>query len=280
MSSMRSIIVLILAVMLLGACAPTPGSPLGTETAIAAKIYATLTALAPTITPEPTITPVPPATPTTTPSPTALPQAKVLSSVLNLRDGPSINFASIGTVKGDDLVTLLGEYQQCQWLKIQTAAGKTGWLKGGNGFLKLPVDCTLIPHGTYRPFTGTILLDLRQGQGKGRLIIDNNSSSDGLVVLVDTIQKPFLAVYVRSMEKFTIINLTDGTYQVFFTLGTDWDGENRKFQKVDQVKKLDNGLAYTTAGATGTSWTIMLNTQVSGAASASEIPPAQFPVFK
>jgi hypothetical protein len=262
------------------ACGTTSVDQVATETAIAGKIYATLTASAPTITPEPTITPPPPPTITPASSPTPMPQAQVQSGALNLREGPGVGFPGIQMLKGGDSVTVLGQLNNCDWLKVHTAGGKEGWLKGGPGFIKLPVACDGLPHGTFRPLNGALVLDQRTLRGLGRLTVDNGTSSDGLVVLVDEGGKTVLAFYVRSMEKFTLNALANGSYQLYFNRGSEWDGDEKKFLKSDEIKKMDQALVFRANGNQYTTWTITLQPVVGGSASASDIPADQFPAIK
>lgn len=155
-------VVLILA--LLAACsapAPTPDAP-ATEAAIAARIFATLTAAAPPpampepITPTLNPTPVPPQTaatlshtpsppPTVTPSPLPSPPptltdtpapaatteraaAVVTGQSLNVRAGPGTVHPVIGVLRQGEAVQVTGRDATGAWLEIRLADGTAGWV--------------------------------------------------------------------------------------------------------------------------------------------------------
>ncbi len=97
----------------------------------------------PTATPKPwnpTVTPIPP-TATATPDPllTANAGSCQISRVwnLNIRSGPGLSFAIVGTVEYGDIVTRTGG-RQGEWTQIRTDQQKIGWIKEyycGNGEL-------------------------------------------------------------------------------------------------------------------------------------------------
>jgi len=251
-----------------------------TETNIAANIFASLTASVPaqTATPIETYTPSPTDTPQA--SATPLPRAAVEAATLNVREGPDTNYAVLTMLKQKDEVAVIGEFNQCSWLKIRLNDGTIGWAKAGPGYLKLPGDCGLIPHGTFRPANGTIVFDQRKQRGMGQLTVDNGTASDGLVVLVNGTNKPLIGFYVRGKNQFTLSGIPDGNYQIFFTKGDEWDGEDRKFLKVESTKKMDSRLAFTTSATSYSTWTISLQPVAGGNTQTSDIPPGDFPTLK
>ena len=54
-------------------------------------------------------------------------EATVLARRLNLRAGPGINWAIVGSLTSGQQITLLGRSDNGQWLKIQTGDGEIGW---------------------------------------------------------------------------------------------------------------------------------------------------------
>ncbi len=123
---------------------PTP-TPLPTPTATAA----------PTNTlPPPTATSAPSATPTVAPTqapsapPTPAPDAIVTSETLNVRSGPDTQFEAIARLSRGDALTVVGQSDSCNWLKITTAQGTQGWVarqSGGVELVKLNLPCAGIP---------------------------------------------------------------------------------------------------------------------------------------
>jgi uncharacterized protein YraI len=120
---------------------PTPDTLAEVEAGVRAATFqaavrATLTALVPT----PTNTSVPSTptrisptsffTPTSTYTviTTSAPDAVVNSSRLNLRAGPNINYAILGSYPRGTLVELLGKNRDETWVKVRTPDRENGWM--------------------------------------------------------------------------------------------------------------------------------------------------------
>ena len=267
-------------IVLLGACFPLPGQREALETEIAGKIYQTLAAAVPPATPTPMFTATPPLPPTPLPSPTPLPQAVVLSVNLNLREGPGFNYNPIKLLARGDLLSIVGTYAECGWLKVRIADGTEGWVKGDSTYVSYKEDCRTFPPGTFRPPNGAIFSDQRKLFGLGELAIENGSDQDGLVVLSDSVSNPLVAFYVRQGETFTLTRIADGSYQLYFKLGSEWVGDELRFLNVSAVKRMDELLAFATSGATFTTWKVSLQPVPGGTGRASEIPESEFPALK
>ena len=154
-------------------CAAPPPTPdaAATEAAIADRIFATLTAAAPTTAPAATATPAPPTvlppTPTVAPSPTTIPptltptappptpsptarpsptatpegpQAIVQSETLNVRAGPGTGHAVVTTVKQGDRLPVIGRNADGSWLQVTLPTGRSGWIAASLAQLTVPAD--------------------------------------------------------------------------------------------------------------------------------------------
>lgn len=75
--------------------------------------------------PTPTLTPLPP-----TPTPTPLPEADAVVNVraLNVREGPSTNYAKVDLVSDGDELMVTGKNEDGTWLQIQTDEIEKGWV--------------------------------------------------------------------------------------------------------------------------------------------------------
>jgi len=247
------LIILSIPVAFLSACAPAESDLRATETAIAGKIYATLTASVPTATETLVPTEPPTATLTRVVTPTPVPEAIILTDGLNLREGPSTGYKSLKTLKHNDQLVVLGETAQCAWLKVTLQSGIAGWVKGDAALVTLSSDCDTIPHGSYRPANGAVISDQRTRRGPGQLKIENGTTSDGLVILEDSFSTPVLAIYVWQADQANFVGIADGEYHVFFATGRDWDGDDRKFLTNPALEKFADPLSY---AATGTSYSV------------------------
>jgi len=97
-----------------------------------------------------------------------------------------------------------------------------------------------------RPDTGTFFKDsARDGLGK-LTIINDNLQMDAVAVLLPQNSKSKLAVYIRSKESFTISGIEDGSYDMYFEIGNNWDSNSDKFGDNGGFYKLDIALPFET----------------------------------
>jgi hypothetical protein len=251
-----------------------------TETRIAGNIYATLTASIPKI----TLTPIPSLTPTITAFPTLtsppLPQTSVKSQVLNLREGPDTSYSVVEGLKNGDQLGILGQYQNCTWLKVSLQNGDTGWVYGNPSYVGLPADCSTVPDGTFRPLNGMIILDKRSGLGNNQAKVDNGTDQDGVVIMVKADNTVLVAFYVRTKEAFVLFGIPNGKVQVYFSTGKDWNGNKKKFLTGPTYSLLDAPLNIIAEGDVGAQWNISLVSGLGSPTPSSDVSPDQFPVIK
>jgi hypothetical protein len=131
--------------------APPTASP---PTATIPPTHTATTAPANTVPPTPTATSAPSATPTVAPTqkpsaiPTPAPPAIVTSETLNVRSGPDTQFEAVARLSRGDALTVVGQSDACNWLKVLTAQGTLGWVarqSGGVELVKLNLSCEEIP---------------------------------------------------------------------------------------------------------------------------------------
>ena len=262
-------------------CAPSQAQMRATETRIAGNIYATLTASIPTL----TLTPIASLTPTITPFPTLtsrpLPQTSVRSQVLNLREGPDLSYAVVQGLKNGDQLSILGQYQNCTWLQVSLQNGATGWVYGNPSYVDLPADCpTTIPDGTFRPLNGMLILDKRGGLGVNQMKVDNGTDQDGVIVMIRADDTLLVAFYVHTKEQFVLFGVPNGKVQLYFSTGTNWDGNQKKFLTGPTYSLLDSPLNFITTGDVGAQWNVSLVTGLGSPTPSSEIDPDKFPLIK
>jgi hypothetical protein len=110
-----------------------------------------------TKTPKPTSTITLSPTYTFTPSPTPL-QAEVKSATLNMRAGPSTEYAVLTTLVNGELLSLIGRNENNTWFFVQNRDGASGWISidlvnvsEDANLLQLPVSDAIIPTPTTTP---------------------------------------------------------------------------------------------------------------------------------
>jgi endonuclease YncB( thermonuclease family) len=115
---------------------------------------------------------------------------------------------------------------------------------------------------------------LDSGQGMGELTIDNGNEGDAVIVLSQS-GKTVVKTYIRGKDSCTITGIADGTYDVFFTTGTDWDGS--VFTRDADFQKFEDPLEYSTTSSSYTTWSLTLHTVIGGTAQTDEVDPNAFP---
>jgi hypothetical protein len=102
-----------------------------------------------------------------------------------------------------------------------------------------------------------------------------------VAVLSDEGGNPVVAVYIQSNDSFTISGVRDGNYQLYFSLGEDWDGGSARFTRRAEFFRFEELLPFaTTATAQGQQYTIFqvtLHAVTGGTAPVESLPEGQFP---
>ena len=101
-----------------------------------------------------------------------------------------------------------------------------------------------IPASDTRLANGAVVNAHRRG-GLGELTVDNGNELDAVVTLAQA-GAPAVSMYVRHGAKATLNRIPDGSYQVFFTVGADWNGEDRLFTRSCGFSKFDDLASYAT----------------------------------
>lgn len=257
------------------ACSPSPAELAAVSTRIAADIFARQTAAAPTPTPSrtPTLTP----TPSRTPSPTPMPDAVILQRVVALYDGPGSQYGYLADLRTGQRLEVLGGYEQCAWLKVSEASGLEGWVRNESELVTLNLECPAIPSGTFRPYTGSLVVDRRLPGGKSQLVIDNGGFRDGVVVLTNSSGEPIVACYVRLSSKYTFIGIPDGSYRILVSTGAEWNGDAGRFTQDTSYWVFQRSFAFTSSSSRHSVWTIGMYAVEGGTESIEPLSPLDFP---
>jgi hypothetical protein len=124
------------------------------------------------------------------------------------------------------------------------------------------------------------LLDSQRRDGRGRLTVDNGTEHDAVVKLVKG-GTPIVSIYVSKMSEATIEKVDDGSYELFYTSGTDWDGQLETFTRSCQFERFDEPADFvTTSVAGGIQYTVMsvgLQPRIGGNALTTPVPFESFP---
>ncbi|MFJ3216246.1 hypothetical protein ACIPLC_10025 [Kitasatospora sp. NPDC086801] len=121
---------------------------------------------------------------------------------------------------------------------------------------------------------GTLVREGRH-RGEGVFKVDNGGKGDAVVSLALN-GKSVHSVYVAKGQKASIEGVEDGTYEVYFAGGVDWDSEAKAFTQSCRFTKFQDTLAFET-GRTATSWSITLQPTVGGTAKTDDVDANSFP---
>ncbi|MDR3576938.1 MAG: SH3 domain-containing protein [Anaerolineaceae bacterium] len=257
------------------------------STAFAPTLTPTLTSL-PTATPIPSLTPTPlptqttvptiTSTPTLKPTITSTPDAVIVGSLMLVHDGPGTAYAQLGHFTKNEGVTILGEYENCLWLKLKSVQHPlTGWISGSKQYVKYQTSCADIPVGTFRPPT-SLLLSYQKGGGYGTLNINNGTNEDGVVFLTIG-QSPSKSAYIRAGESFLMQGIRDQTYNLYFMKGSDWDG--KEFLTNPSYHHFQDSLTYATkytqTAVIYHTWSVTLQGVIGGTGKVDDVGGSNFP---
>ena len=83
--------------------------------------------------------------------------------------------------------------------------------------------------------------------GQGELTVRNGNSEDAVAVLVkrnDGGERPSRAVYVRGGEQAKLAGIGEGSYDLRFMLGVDWDEDSRSFRHNSRYQAIASPLGF------------------------------------
>jgi hypothetical protein len=133
------------------------------------------------------------------------------------------------------------------------------------------------PDPNRRPTNG----DLGSGKRGGLGTLTIKAASTDAVIKVTGGGRLIRNIYVRADSTVTVDAIPDGTFDVFFTTGTDWDSTAARFTRDCDFSKFDQGLSYQTkyfaTGTQYTTFTLTLYKSTLGNATTSDVDPNAFP---
>jgi hypothetical protein len=87
---------------------------------------------------------------------------------------------------------------------------------------------------------GTEILKRRRNIGHGKLTVDNGTSDDAVVALLDvTTRKAIRAFYIEAGKQFTEQQIGPGNYNIVYMIGIGWDASTRKFSRLRETGAFD-----------------------------------------
>ena len=169
----------------------------------------------PTETPTVTLTPTPTTTPSQTPTltPTLVPPVyvTVIPDGLNFRGGPgTVYLVAGGAVKGDELL-VTGQAYGCEWLQVEKADGKTGWVPADQVTFDSPCEWIAQLEIPPTPFIPTAT---PTNPGGTKFAIVNNTGQTLTVVFSGEYNYTFTIAPGRNQ-----VNVIAGNYSIGWSCG-------------------------------------------------------------
>jgi hypothetical protein len=139
------------------------------------------------------------------------------------------------------------------------------------------------------------VIERNMGSGLGKLVLQNKKNDvDAVVVLTSTSsRKPLLAVYAHRKKDCTVTGIPNGTYRVYYWLGSDWNRHMHGFLTTVDRGRYKDPLEYSTTSWTArwsdafynysqqrtqyTGWTLTLYGVEGGTAHTAAVSESEFP---
>jgi len=98
---------------------------------------------------------------------------------------------------------------------------------------------------TERPIyeTGTIL-KRNLDTGIGILEIHNEVNDDTVLAIANSQKESLLKVYIQKTDMYTITDIPEGTYILYYMAGKDWNEYTNKFDSIIETSRFDQELIY------------------------------------
>ncbi|MCX4749830.1 hypothetical protein OG455_30675 [Kitasatospora sp. NBC_01287] len=168
----------------------------------------------------------------------------------------------------------LAETGQSQGLKDVATALQTLSAAGYSSTFTVPQ----LPQPQQRALDNGAWVRKGSADGSGELTVDNTSgTTDAVLSLVKDGQSAY-SFYVLKGKSTKVTGIEDGTYNIFFTGGLDWDDSTKKFTQSCEFTKFDDTADFTTTSSTYQTYTLTLSASVGGNAQTDTVPPDTYPV--
>jgi hypothetical protein len=122
---------------------------------------------------------------------------------------------------------------------------RTGLWSFGALLILLCLIISIAEAGDDRPETGYCVKNITRS-GLGEVVMHNNAKMDSVAVLADLDIKPLIAIYIRAGDTYNLTGVDDGSYGLYFTMGTGWDAKAGKFRSSRGLYRFNNPLDFKT----------------------------------
>jgi hypothetical protein len=161
---------------------------------------------------------------------------------------------------------------------LRTVAASLGTLRSDRPSFRwgsaLPVEKNSVEN---RPRNGAVLVDRRAGvTGDGELQVRDNGTKDGVVLLARG-GSVLVSMAVDAGRSATLTGVPDGDYDVFYTIGRDWNAPLATFSRHCEFHRFTTPTTFSTkpvpGGSSYTVQSIVLNTGTDSTGPDSSVDP-------
>lgn len=132
------------------------------------------------------------------------------------------------------------------------------------------------------PLTGWKIED-NLGSGYGELTVTNGNYQDVVAVLVDRMGKIYNAVYIKSGDTYTIKDIAENTYYLYFAQGKDWDRSTNSFSEAMGFFKISEPIKFEVVESSDeikyTTWEFALPANANEVNGIESINQFEFPIL-
>ncbi|WP_280687179.1 hypothetical protein [Kitasatospora sp. GAS204B] len=182
--------------------------------------------------------------------------------------------SDIGSSKVCATSSALAETGQSQGLKDVTTALQALSTAGYTSTFTAPQ----LPQPQQRALKNGTWVREGHDDGSGELTVDNTAGSTDAVLTLTKAGQSAYSFYVGKGQSTKVTGIEDGTYDIYFTGGTDWDDASKKFTEDCAFTKFQDSADYTTTNSTYQTYTLTLTASVGGNAQTNAVPPDTYPV--
>lgn len=124
------------------------------------------------------------------------------------------------------------------------------------------------------------LINSQRRNGRGQLEVDNGAEHDAVVKLVQG-GRPIVSFYVGTGSSATVEQVNDGSYEIFYTSGIDWNEQLKEFTRSCRFARFEQAAEFTTQSVRGgieyTVQSIGLKPSIAGNTRTDPVPAQSFP---
>jgi hypothetical protein len=186
--------------------------------------------------------------------------------------GLPVAFSAVGSCSGAAATVTIAMAGDCTVTASQA---------GSENYLPAPGATRSVTVGPLRLPNGKVFVDNGSRDGKGQLTIQNGQDLDAVAVLTTSDNKAVFSVSIQAQQTYEIDSIRDGSYNLFFEIGNDWNDAGGSFNLGASQERFDEPFTFQTTPIAGglqyETYTVTLQPVAGGTATTWPVAAGQFP---